>query len=465
MNTFALKVAPLAAALAVASFSTYAKVSADEAAKLGDTLTEVGAIKAGTDSGVAEYKPMTSAPSGYDGKNLVDPFAADKPLFTITKDNLAEHKDKLSEGHQKLFELYPSYKMNVYPSRRPVIYPEAIRKATVANATTATLEGSDALANAKLGFPFPIPSGDNAAEQSIINHKVRYRGDNVTRNNDQVIVAPDGSQSITKVIEEAYFDYGNIANPGDIADGNMVLRYLSEITAPAKSAGKFTLVLETANQDEDLGGKQRSAYIANKGSPRPRRAPNVAYDNPSDGTDGMQFNEQVDMYNGALNYYNWTMVGRKEMIVPANGYKLAQTGLKYADMLPGKHLNQDLARYEMHRVWVSEGDLKDGIRHSFRKRRAYIDEDSWGLVLVDLYDDRGQLWRFQEGHQQFLYDIRGLDGSSGTGALTTPELIYDFNSGAYFATALANEGEPNRYNSPDLDPKYFTTSGMKRKLK
>lgn len=465
MNTFALKAAPLAIVLATASFTTFAKVSADEAAKLGASLTPVGAIKAGTDSGVAEWTPLKSAPAGYDGKDLLDPFAADKPLFTITKDNLAEHKDKLSEGHQKLFALYPEYKMNVYPSRRPVIYPKQINDATIANATTATLEGSDALANASLGFPFPIPAGDNAAEQALINHKVRYRGDNVTRNNDQVIVDSSGNQSITKVIEEAYFSYGNIKTPGDLAADNLVLLYLSEITAPAKTAGKFTLVSETANQDEKLGGKQRSAYIANKGSPRPRRAPNVSYDNPSDGTDGMQFNEQVDMYNGALDRYNWKMVGLKEMIIPYNGYKLAKTGLKYADMLPGKHLNQDLARYEMHRVWVTEADLKDGIRHSFRKRRTYQDEDSWGLVMVDLYDDRGELWRFQEGHQQFLYEIKGLDGSTGTGALTTPELIYDFNSGSYFATALANEGEPNRYNSEDLDPKYFTTSGLKRKLK
>lgn len=449
------KAAPLAVAMTFAGFTAQAAVSADEAAKLGAELTPVGAIKAGTDSGIPEWTPVDK-PTDLKAATP-DIFADDKPLYTITKANMAEHADKLSEGHKKLFAQYPEYKMVVYPSHRPVIYPKEVNEATIANATTAKLEGSDALTDAKLGFPFPIPAGDNKAEQIIINHKVRYRGDSVLRNNDQVIVDSSGKQSITKVTEEAYFSYGNLSNPGDIAEDNILLYYLSEVTAPAKSAGKFTLVTEMANQDEELGGKPRNAYIANKGSPRPRRAPNVAYDNPSDGTDGMQFNEQVDMYNGALNYYNWEFIGKKEMLVPYNSYRTLDNSLKYADMLPAKHFNQDLARYELHRVWVTEGTLKDGIRHSFSKRRIYQDEDGWGITMVDLYDGRGELWRFQEGHTVFMYNLKGV--------LTSPELIYDFNSGSYFATALANEGEPNQYNLDNLKPKYFTTSGLKRKVK
>ena len=35
-------------------------------------------------------------------------------------------------------------------------------------------------------------------------------------------------------------------------------------------------------------------------------------------------------------------------------------------------MNQDLIRYEKHRVWVVEGTLKDGERHIYSKRTMYI---------------------------------------------------------------------------------------------
>jgi len=234
----------------------------------------------------------------------------------------------------------------------------------------------------------------------------------------------------------------------------MILFYLGEITAPPKSAGKFTLVHETADQVKT----PRKAWIANKGQPRPRRAPNVSYDNPSDGTDGMQFNEQVDVYNGALDRYTWKLHGKKEMITPYNSYDMGKAEYKYKDLLPAKHPNQDVPRYEKHRLWVVEGNVKPGISHQFSKRMIYVDEDCWCITMVDLYDKRGQLWRFQEGHVLAAYDVPAIGAS--------PELIFDFNSGVYFATALTNEGDLNKYNQKSIaKKKYFTTSSLKRKLK
>jgi len=49
----------------------------------------------------------------------------------------------------------------------------------------------------------------------------------------------------------------------------------------------------------------------------------VCCDNPYEGTDGHQFYDQVDMFNGVLERYNWKLVGKKEMYVPENGNKLA----------------------------------------------------------------------------------------------------------------------------------------------
>jgi len=444
-----------------------AAVSAEEAAKLSNDpatpLTAIGAEQAANADGTipawsggiiknggppANYKP---------GGQFVDPFPDDKPLFTINRTNYEEHKDKLSNGHIALFETYDTYTMPVYQSRRSAWYPEEIYTTSIANATTAVLEGSDALKNAKIGFPFPIPHDGNAAAQILWNHKVRYRADTVTRANDQFWVQANGTIQGSKRIEKAYFTYGNIKKPGDIDKDNLLFYYLSEVTAPAKSAGEFTLVHETANQDTNLGGETRSAWIANKGAPRPRRAPNVAYDNPSVGTNGQQFNEQVDMYNGAFDRYSWKLVGKAEMYIPYNSYRISNEPYKYDDLLTTLHFNQEPTRYELHRVWIVEGELIEGLRHSFGHRRIYVDEDSWGITMVELQDTRGALWKFQEGHTINFYNV-GVNS-------TTPEISYDFTTNSYFAVALTNEGTPNRANEYDFDPSDFTASAMKRLLR
>src|SRR3546814_19227151 len=50
-----------------------------------------------------------------------NPVAADKPLYTITAQNMAQHADVLTEGYKALFKTFPDYKMIVYPTRRSEI--------------------------------------------------------------------------------------------------------------------------------------------------------------------------------------------------------------------------------------------------------------------------------------------------------------------------------------------------------
>src|SRR5450759_5126402 len=82
--------------------------TAEEAAQLGKTLTPLGAIKAGNKEGTipewkndgckipAGYKPHYGLEAG--GAPYVDPYAADKPLFKITAENMAQYADKLDMG-------------------------------------------------------------------------------------------------------------------------------------------------------------------------------------------------------------------------------------------------------------------------------------------------------------------------------------------------------------------------------
>ena len=93
----------LAMALLLAGQAAQAGVSADEAAKLKSELTPLGAEKAGNKDGTIPpwTGGYTTVPAGYQsGQKRIDPFAAEKPLLTITAANLAQHAGKLDEGQQ-----------------------------------------------------------------------------------------------------------------------------------------------------------------------------------------------------------------------------------------------------------------------------------------------------------------------------------------------------------------------------
>ena len=424
-----------------------AKVTPEEAAKLGKELTPVGAEPKGNKEGtIPDWKPekQRGVPKGNFPSNPgID---GQKPILTITKANMAQYNDKLTEGHKRLLNSYPdSYKMNVYPSVRPVSFPEEINKATADNAVNCAMEGVDSPDSCKVGFPFPIPK---TGAEPIWNHKIKWRGDNVTRYNNQMIVQQDGDFQLTKIVEDVSFSYANLkeAVPLTKTSGEF-LRYLSRSIAPPRMAGIFILVHEKAG----TGAEGRSAWLYTPALKRIRRVGTVCCDGPYEGTDGHQFYDQVDMFNGVLERYTWKIVGKKEMYVGYNANNIGSPKVKFKDLAKPKHLNQDLPRYELHRTWVVEAELRAGTSHVFKKRRFYIDEDSWNIVAVDDYDNKDQLYQFQEGHLVFAHSLLA--------ASTIPEVIYHFTSGRYFVTAMANEDKPNDA-TVSFKPGYFESTNV-----
>lgn len=369
--------------------------------------------------------------------------SADKPLFEITGQNADQYADQLTAGHRELLKRFPSYKMMVYPTRRVVSYPEHIISATKRNATAAELVGTDRVLNAVHGFPFPIPT--NGAEV-IWNHKVRWRGHFLRRYNNQMIVQPSGNFIVTRLLEDLIWHYTNPKYDGRSED--MLFAYRSKTISPPRVAGDLLLVHETSDQDNN----PRLAWRYNPGIDRVNRAPEVGYDTPVIGTDGNQYYDQIDMFNGALDRYDWKLLGKKEMYIAYNSYATASPTLTYAKMATPRHFNQDVARYERHRVWVVEATLKNGTRHSLARRTFYVDEDSWAVSAVDGYDERKGLFKFQESHQTFFENSQAVGG--------LPEIIYDFASGRYFVTALANEDQSNDW-SVTFDNAYFLATALR----
>jgi hypothetical protein len=189
-----------------------------------------------------------------------------------------------------------------------------------------------------------------------------------------------------------------------------------------------------------------------------RRAPNVAFDNPGTNSDGLRTSDQLDIFNGSPERYEWKLLGRKEMLVPYNSYKMHSNKLKDADIIRPLHLNQDHARYELHRVWVLDSVLKPGMRHIYKRRTFYIDEDTWNILAVDCYDNRDQLWRYQESHTVNYYEIPTV--------WSTMEATYDLQAGRYLALGFDNE-EPKtvdfnmKFTVEDFSPNALRSRGVR----
>ncbi|HSW14528.1 MAG TPA: DUF1329 domain-containing protein [Solimonas sp.] len=436
-----------AAALCVTAQAS-AKVPAAEAAKLGAELTPVGAEKAGNaDKSIPEWTPRPREGALKGEWPHDDKIDGQKPLYTITKANMAQYAAKLSEGHKKLLSSYDSYKLNVYPSVRTIGWPDEIYASTKANASSCELVNTEILNACKLGFPFPIPK---SGAEPVWNHKLKWRGESVTRYNNQMIVQPNGQFQLTKIVEDVTFGYASMKKPTELKPGQgEFLKYLSKTVAPPRLAGTFILVHEKMG----TGAEGRAAWLYSPGLKRIRRAPTVCCDNPYEGTDGHQFYDQVDMFNGALERYNWKLIGKKEMYIPYNSNKIAGKTVKYKDLAKPKHLNQDLPRYELHRVWVVEADIKPGTSHTFKKRRFYLDEDGWTIAMADDYDNRDQLYQFQEGHI--------VNAPNLLAATTVPEVIYHFTSGRYFITAAWNEDKPIDATA-SFNADYFSSASVQK---
>ena len=250
--------------------------------------------------------------------------------------------------------------------------------------------------------------------------------------------------------EDVLFKYNQKGITPESLD-NVVLYFLQFTTAPVRQAGNVLLVHETMDQVKE----PRKAWLYNPGQRRIRLAPNVAYDNPGTGSDGLRTNDQLDAFNGATDRYTWKIVGKKEMIVPYNAQKLYDDSLKYQEIAKQGHLNQDLPRYEMHRVWVVEAQLNAGTSHIYKRRTFYVDEDSWTILAVDNYDNRDQLWRVQETHQVQLPWLKQVGPVAGT--------VYDLQSSRYLVQELSNESPMLKFENFDLE--HFTTGSVKRMAK
>jgi hypothetical protein len=443
-----MKQALLAATL-LSCIGAAAPALAQSAADLGKTLTPMGAIKAGNADGSipAWTGGYATPPAGWKaGDPRIDPFASERPLFTITAQNVEKYADKLAAGTVAMVRTLPGYRVDVYPSHRTFAAPQYIYDNAILNASRAHLSANGLdVQDAKLSIPFPIPHNGNEA---IWNHIIRWRGSEIVRTVTNAITSPTGDYTLERWNEKIMLPY-NI--PGLSNPEKWDSLFWQEVLEPPRIAGQITMVIS----HQDPFEQPREAWTYNPGERRVRRAPEINYDTPLNNSDGLETVDDYDMYNGAIDRYTWKLVGRRELYVPYNTYKFQDPKNKYSDIVQKDAVNPDLVRFELHRVWEVEADLKPDVRHIYSKRTMYLDEDSWQCLIADRYDTRGNLWRTAIAMvaQAPEVPLFGADGYEFVDLIQHRYLVQGMHS---------REPEAPVYNATSLSPDDYTAEALRR---
>jgi len=430
-------------------------VLAASADDLGKSLTPLGAERAGNADGSipAWNGGYTKVDPAYQaGGKRADPFAADKPLFSITAKNLAQYSDKLSDGTKEMFKHHPeSFRIDVYPTRRTAAAPQWVYDNTLKNAREAKLIESTAglePQGAYGGIPFPVPK--NGAEV-MWNHLLNWRGTSVSIDVRHYLMTADGAQVMTtdgKGVQEMPYYYQE-KSAADF-DGDYWLFRMVNIGPPLR-AGEQIMGRLNVNGDKS----QSHSYLT--GQRRVRKLPNACCDTPTPATAGVMSFDELNVFQGRMDRFNWKLVGKQEMYIPYNNNKIL-TAAKPEDVLGKHHLNPDYVRWELHRVWVVEAELAAGKRHQLPKGRYYFDEDTWQALLADRWDANGQLAKSLWSLPAVMPDLPAV------AQLTSG--FYDFTSGAWFVQNLytgkdSQYGIVGRYKPAEFSPAAMAGSGVR----
>lgn len=432
-------VAVVALMLAIGSSAVAADVS-----DLGNSLTPVGAERAGNADGTIPAwtgGDMTPAPGWTQGSPRVDPYGHEQKLFSIDATNVDQYADKLSPGQVNIIKRYDGYRMDVYPTHRSCGYSQEIYDATKANVGRAKLSEKGGILEGHGGFLFPLPEN---GLQVMANYRTGFNGKHTNLTVHNTVTQAGGGFLHGIGVVNTYSPYYEV-NAREI-DNRYMTKFIYKQIAPAANVGGIIMTLQPYDDSNE-------SWVYIPGLRRVKKAPTANYDTP--GLDDIRTFDQTYMYNGLPDRYDWKLVGKQELYVPYNASRLRTENLDIANLIQDKYPNRDLARYELHRVWVVEATVKDGWRNSFSKRVFYIDEDTWIPLVADLYDTKDNLWRFQENHIFMAPEMPGC--------VSAADFYHDLNADRYIADNLVVKSADANYRAENIvDNSFFTPDAMRR---
>lgn len=420
-----------------------AAVPAQEAEQLKTTLTPMGGERKGNADGTipAWTGGYTTVPAS--GNPHPDPFAAEAPRLTITHDNYQSQAGKLTAGTLELFKRNADFKVLVYPTHRTAAAPQWVYDATFANATKAqTAEGGNAVVNAHGGIPFPIAKTGNEMMWDALLH---WQGKAVDHRSRIYLMTPDGTRALASTTDAIYqFPYYlDGAGDGSSAYVKVVIKNL----APAYEYGQTVLAYNMLDPIRD--GQPGWQYLV--GQRRVRKAPSLQYDTPDFIVSGIINFDENEGFTGALDRYDWKILGKREIYVPYNTNKLM--GLKTEQQVGAHFPNPEAVRWELHRAWVVEGTLAEGARHVVPRRQLFLDEDNWQILAEDEWDAKGDLWKMQVSTPFLMPEVPAVAAYTGS-------FIWDFHSGNWSVGIYTPEEAFDINKIEPLPEDFFTADAM-----
>lgn len=430
--------------------STYTPVGAEKAGNKDGTIPAwTGGITKGADGYYYEGKCVVPN-SAFDASNpghIPDPFASDKPLYSIDSKNMSQYADKLTPGVMALMQKYPDFRIDVYPTRRPISYSQVVIDGTKKAALTAKIgKNGAALENARCGYPFPFPKNGIEVMWNHLTGPDRgyehchYFSSQVTSSGRWIMTSEEHTNLYYAYWDPEAKDKGKISWCNDTTEG------------PSNRNGEKLFCF----WGMDKAGIDPTCWQYLPGQRRVKLAPEISFDGPNTWVGGASTYDTGYTYMGSPERYNWELKGKKEMIVPANQYK-ALFKAKHEDVFGQKFINPSYSRWELHRVWVVEGTLKPEFRHIYPKRTLYMDEDLWYAPTADMYDANGKLWRVVFNPLPFIYTNQATHIISDQG--------YDLNTGQFYWEAWPGDGGgityTERATDAELTPAFIGSSGVR----
>lgn len=414
-NLLIIKTCAVAGAFTALASAATAAVTAEEAKKLGTTLTEWGAEKgANADGSIPAYTGgLTKPPAGWNkgADQYVDPYKEDKPLYVIDAKNAAQYEALLGAGDKAMLAAHPAtFKINVYPTRRSVAYPSWVLENTIKNATTAKLVGDvegDGMSGAAPdglplpGVPFPIPK---TGYEVMWNHQLSVGPAVVNHSSNGFLI--DTSGGITPLPKTSQYTL----NPWNDKSGQLrkqtfdaVFGFTSKLISPPSSAGVHFL---NYYLPKVVDGAAQKVWFYTPGQRRVRAAPEFSYDIPIAAYGGVMFWDDIFGTVGRMDRFDFKLVGKKELVVPYNVFGVTNQ-IPTKDFVGPKHIAPDAVRWEKRRVWVVDAVRKENARHAYSRRTFYVEEDCTCIVGWESYDNGGKIWRVTKNYTFPAYDVGG----------------------------------------------------------
>ncbi len=453
---FGLLAGTSAASLATASTlrPAFAQTAADPNL-LKTTLTPMGAERAGNaDGSIPAWTGGLSAPENPEGTSwdCPLPFPKGSPIYTVTKDNLAQYADIVPVGIQAQITNW-GMSLQVYETRRTYAAPQYVYDNTALNVTRTKIPAGGpryGFTGAFAGPPFPIPDTSDpyvAGAQIIWNHLIAWSGFTFRNTGGPAFVVEGNSVVLaSNAYNNFHYPYYDPNGSAETYQGYADYLHSTDF-APANIQGQELIIWHTSNSTihPDI------AWQLLNGEARVRKAPNEAFDIPNAGTNGIgNLDENVCFYGNPIQY-DWKYIGKKEMLVPyhCNDLRYAE----YRPVLTPHFVNPDYVRWEKHRVWVIEATLHPGFRNVTSKRRFYVDEDSWFALVGEGYDSGGGLEK--------VYMIQNACFPTLPGTVQQTSLVFNIQTGNYaYNGPIKIDGVVTLQIRDNMSPAEFNPSAM-----